>query len=380
MLRSGRRSKVIKFGKPFTFLLISAILAVATYSTWRDLIWPNAPLSTNKDSLEFFFRLGDSERINIGLGAMYEPAADSDAGGEHQVADALLTISTRGTSTGVNKYAYIGASPELAAALDYCSENSLGKGVQNYVDGSIERISWADFPGDLKGILAASPDRVYYRYELALTRQLVFGCTLLSSALWYQDGPHHIMQTPSLEMVIKRPGVESYQSDPSLRTSPDSGDSKYCVSLDVNYGNGVSVDAQFPRPNRYLANGSEVYDCQVQQPDNTVSQEVYLEPGSLALTNLIEDAQESRNQFFAGAFVGALGGLAIEIVGGVYDTVEGWLLKYRKRKRSPTPRQSRWFRRWGSRRVHASPAGSDSVSLPHRPTNIRRKRVTFNQR
>ena len=169
--------------------------------------------------------------------------------------------------------------------------------------------------------------------------------------LWSSKDAQHTISIPSLYGMADR--------GPSTPVNPVT--EGVCVGAGVNFQGGVTVDYQYPLAETSSANNfpTSLDWSSCQRPEDKGAANTgrashdYLAthgPISMRLTDTEQDARVSHNLFFAGAFAGVLGALAIEMLNAVFDVGEAGA-KRRKVKRNGQP--SRLGRLW--RRLRRKP-------------------------
>jgi hypothetical protein len=339
---------VWKRAKLVTLVLITVLLAWTTYPSWRSLVRDDEVLRWDTiDALTAVVPDKDAWTGSIGIGTGVQAGLRYSE--RPYIHAELVAAFTRRDLTSDAAPVYLHAKGRSKKLVEHCS---LGP-----------ELSYSDLPVHVSQYLSTVPS--YDELVVALPEG-VFRCSVPVDQIWSSSDANHTLKFPYLgifgfsqaQLVLER--EELYGTNFAFDVRNDLSGA-YCAYSRMTYDAGIAIDYQIPG-GVTLDPGA---DQERQQRGPGVTQRIVWSrcvsdasalstpksgwlashsPVTARAIDLPEVANMQRNLFFAGAFAGVLGGLAIEIVASTFDAVEET-----RQRRKVRPRRLGWLRRWRAR-------------------------------
>lgn len=287
--------------------LLAVVLGVLSFPTWRPLFTPErAPIN---------YRFGEVASVTVPYGTSESDlyiASDYErsqtAPGTDFTSDLVLTVYNQGDPGPI----YVFASGKARQLFERCHVS----------EGEFRPIvSGEAVPDSFKSATNAT---FYVWRTSGLPRG--FGelrCNLLFDQLWTDNNGSLNFSAPIVDVRPSYPAVSGKQPG------------KQCAGVAVRYPPGYAPQYQ-SAPSDDSSSARRIHFFALEAPSaswvSCGSEEVGNGIGarSMGLTDIAETARYNRSLFFAGAFAGILGGLALEIVGTSFDVAEQTVRRRRR--------------------------------------------------
>jgi hypothetical protein len=328
-------------------VVLTGILAWTTYPTWEGLVAPPTAGGWTKEDV-FGATITSGEFSSLDMRLISTFVSTTETGNSDHVQMVGLEIRAtlyEGVDIGTITMVSTG---KTTALVDEClgAISTEGNGLHSFDD--VTRISREEARAD--GLSLEIPgltnedmpiDATFFRLRFSsasanaqwttLTESgdsfATPDCYLPADRFWTTRGSRSVLATPTmyLDVLYDRLTPSAEILDGTIYQEEDSP-YNLCLSSAVSWGVGVTPGAASPpgRPrtqeNVFGSTGVDWPNCVAASWGGNY---VLYQPSlSIDLTDNLQSDQLSRNIFFAGAFAGILGALAIEIINGGFDLAE----------------------------------------------------------
>jgi hypothetical protein len=173
-------------------------------------------------------------------------------------------------------------------------------------EGSLTKIPIDQIPSDMEWLTSWGNEDVGEVYLVSTP----FHCILPSRNMFWQ--------TIGSGGVYRSPSVEYLPSTRTSATAPEAG--RVCVSVELMNGPGISVDSK-PEIVKDKDTGRAFQESDYEMCSNGETM-IQQDEVSVAYTDTALESLLTRNLFFAGIFLGAVGALLIEVLVLAFDLAE----------------------------------------------------------
>jgi hypothetical protein len=296
-----------------TLIVLTVLLAVATYPTWGNLVIQEGSNDIDYDKT-FIALLATNNATDFVLTARVSVAEAFEQGRSPSDTHYDQLFLEQHPAGGLTD------SPKPQPALMFFSG-----AVRNWASGCYpgygdrEELQFNDLPQIYKDILG--PDNADGRYIYML--HAGGSCDVPANELWTDQDPSLIVRPPRLTAgLAAQPDLQSQVRD-----------NQFCTEMAISYGIQMTLDYSYPTPSELTEGLIAWRTCNTRERLEQQDISMAKPPPAIArFTDLHETVRVNRNTFFAGVFAGVLGALAIEIFNVTFDVAEHWSARRRTRR------------------------------------------------
>lgn len=327
--------------KLVSLIVLSVLLAWLSFPTWRDFVVSATPPASYTAEDRILLIVPDQGAWTGTLQAVGQISLSQGGDGsqKQEFTEHIDIRANFGNLTGPEpETVYLVATGAARSWVDHCHTNGIGT----------EKEFNTEAPESVLG---------NYRAELGTPSKIIAvrnnytTCDGPGSNFWTSEGAAHTFSTPYIDIVEYPMG---YNPKPAVQSQAPT-----CAQTRLGYGPGINIDYQYPGGAQtgptaagdlwsygYEYSGGQGYF--VSYPN--ISQILWSEclptigpyeveqvPIRTRVTDIEKSSQLSKTAFFAGAFIGVIGGLSIEIIGSGFEVAEATAQRRRARRGEGAP-------------------------------------------
>ena len=339
-----------KLVKLIVLATLTVVVGIISYPTWREILASpvNDGWNGDKDSIVVVADRDEVASARFSLTGRMRSSTETGRGAAETSTDASLDLALKPGVKSTTLY-FVGYG-KAAAVLDSCIDGAakgnefVGLERLTAKEAGLEKLFRADPRNDADW--GDSTGATFYKMQTsgspgidsATGYDTAAPCHLDNTHFWIKRGSRYVFSGPLIEVDVVR-DLTTVPDEVLPVSRPADEPGGVCTQVALTWRAGISPGTPNPAPARTYSpsdsdadahdfdNGFEWLNCQTVGDQYDENGYGVIEPApSVDLNDNLNADVVTRNLFFAGAVLGLLGSIVVEIIGAFLDVAE-WLVR-----------------------------------------------------